>query len=385
VTKASPDTERKKIALLVDTLQVWGRDVYSGVARYAREHTRWSILHQPGSPDRAPEWLGTQHFDGLLGRVKTDEVFERVKRLGCPVVNLYTNLSGHPFPVIQYDDDAIGAAAARHLIDRGARHFGFVTGKFLWAQRRLRGFERALSEARHRVSTFVLPDVPEMATTLGEFDTWLRERQKPVGIFACNDLFGSQVIHTAQGLGFEIPEEVSVIGVDNDLSLCCSAEVELSSIRADPAALGFRAARLLHGLMRGTPPTSQVQLLEPGQIVIRRSTDIIDSTTDPYVAKALRLIRDRACEGLDVDDVARGAALSRSALQKRFRRVLGRSIHAEIARVRVERAKRLLADTDLPIAVIANQVGISPQRYLNAVFKTHVGSTPARFRAQARG
>jgi LacI family transcriptional regulator len=261
VAKDSPDRERKKIALLVDTLQVWGRDVYSGVARYAREHTRWSILHQPGSPDRAPEWLGTQHFDGLLGRVKTDEVFERVKRLGCPVINLYTALAGHPFPVIQYDDDAIGAAAAQHLEERGAQHFAFVTGQFLWAKRRLRGFERALLAKGHRVSTFVLPDVPEMATTLGEFDAWLRERPKPVGIFACNDLFGSQVIHAAQGLGLEIPEEVSVIGVDNDLSLCCAAEIELSSIRADPAWLGFRAASLLHGLMRGTSPVSHVPLL----------------------------------------------------------------------------------------------------------------------------
>jgi len=385
VPTVPPDTERKRIALLVDTLQVWGRDVYSGVARYAREHTRWSVLHQPGSPDRSPEWLGTQHFDGLLGRVKTDEVFDRVKRLGCPVVNLYTNLAGDPFPVIQFDDHAVGSVAAKHLLERGAKHFGFVTGKFLWAQRRLRGFERTLSEKGHKVSTFVLPDVPEMSTTLREFDAWLRELPKPAGIFACNDLFGSQVIHAAQGLGFDIPEQVSVIGVDNDLSLCCSAEVELSSIRADPALLGFRAASLLHGLMRGQPPASQVLLLEPGPVVIRRSTDVVDSTADPFLAKALRLIRDRACEGIDVDDVARGAALSRSALQKRFRSVLGRSIHAEIARVRVERAKRLLVDTDLPIAVIANQVGISPQRYLNAVFKSHVGSTPARFRAQARG
>ena len=234
------------------------------------------------------------------------------------------------------------------------------------------------------MSTFVWPDVMEMATTLAELDAWLRERPKPVGIFACNDLFGNQVIHTAQGLGFEIPEDVSVIGVDNDLSLCCSAEVELSSVRADPSLLGFRAAELLHGLMRGIPAASQVLLLEPGPVVTRRSTDVIASTNDPYLAKALRLIRDKACEGIDVDDVARAAALSRSALQTRFRSTLGRSIHAEIARVRVERAKRLLADTDLPIAVIANQVGISPQRYLNAVFKTHVGSTPARFRAQSR-
>jgi LacI family transcriptional regulator len=376
-----PDTTHKKIALLVDTRLVWGRDVYSGVARYAREHARWSILHQPGSPDRPPHWLGEERFDGLIGRVKTNEVVEKVAALGCPVVNLYTALAGHPYPVVQFDDDAIGAAAARHLTERGYRHFGFLGGPFLWAQRRLRGFERALSQT---VTSFVVPEVRNMVTTLREVDAWLGALPKPAGIFACSDVFASQGAHAALGLGLSIPEDVGILGVDNDRTLCCATETELSSVSADPSLLGYRAAKTLDDRMRGEAPAAHVLMLEPGPVITRRSTDVIAATGDPYLAKALGFIRDRACDGIDVDDVARAAALSRSALQQRFRRLLKRSIHAEIARVRVERAKRLLSDTDLPIARIADQVGISPQRYLNAVFKAHVGSTPARYRAVAR-
>jgi LacI family transcriptional regulator len=376
-----PDKTHKKIALLVDTRLVWGRDVYSGVARYAREHAHWSILHQAGSPDRPPYWLGEERFDGLIGRLKTDEVVEKVEALSCPVVNLYTALAGHPYPVVQFDDDAIGAAAARHLAERGYRRFGYLGGPFLWAHRRLRGFERALSQT---VSSFVMPEVRNMVTTLREVDAWLRDLPKPVGIFACSDVFASQGAHAALGLGLSIPEDVGIVGVDNDLALCCATETEQSSVSADPSRLGERAAQTLDDLIRGKAPAAHVLMLEPGPVITRRSTDAIAATSDPYVVRALRFIRDRACDGIDVKDVGRAAALSRSALQQRFRRLLGRSIHAEIARVRVERAKRLLADTDLPIARIADQVGISPQRYLNAVFKAHVGSTPARYRAGAR-
>jgi LacI family transcriptional regulator len=281
-----------------------------------------------------------------------------------------------------FDDDAFGATAAQHLLERGYAHFAFLSGPFLWARRRQRGFERVLSG--YRVSSFIAPEVRDMVTTLAEIDAWLRGLAKPVGIFACNDVFASQAVHAVLGLGLEVPEDAGVIGVDNDLALCCEAEVELTSITADPSLLGYRAAATLDGLMCGETPEAHVLMLPPGPVITRRSTDVIATTDDIYLGKALRFVRDRACDGIGVDDVARAAALSRSALGQRFRKLLGRSIHDEIARVRVERAKRLLADTDLPIARIADHVGISPQRYLNAVFKAHVGTTPARFRAAAR-
>jgi LacI family transcriptional regulator len=373
-----------RIALLVDTRHVWGRNVFSGVARYAGEHTSWSIRHRPDSPDEPPEWLGDQKFDGLIGRVRTGPVLERVQSLGCPVVNLYTALPGDVFPVVQFDDDAIGALAATHLIERGISRFAYLGGPFLWSERRKRGFERALADRGFSSSAFVIPESNRMLTTLRELDAWLRDLPKPVGIFACNDLFGTEAVNAAVGVGLSVPEQVAVVGVDNDLTLCRATEAELSSIPADPAELGYRAAKLLDALLRGEKPTSKVLLIQPHAVVIRQSTDLVASVDDEYVSTALRFIRDHATEGLDVGHVAEKVGLSRSALQQRFRRMLERSVHDEIVRVRVDRAKRLLADTELPIAVVADQAGISPQRYLNAVFKSHVGLTPARFRAQAR-
>jgi LacI family transcriptional regulator len=377
---------RRQVALLVDTHIPWGRNVYEGVARYARTHGNWSIAHQPGlHPHRvAPLWLKGWRGDGAIGYLSKEVVAELEPTL--PVVNLNPPF-GTDHPSVSFDDFAIGKLAAEHLLERGLKHFAYLGIRPAWSSVRQRGFEGTVSSHGFNCSTLTAShDFKEVRDEIGPqaLAEWLGGLTKPVGIMACNDLFASILLTGINALGLSVPDDVAVIGVDNDLTLCCLTEPELTSVRADSAEAGFQAARQLDRMWAGEVLRGIALMVEPSGIAVRRSTDILTETVDPYVASALRFIRDRACDGIGVDEVVAHTALSRSPLQSRFRKAIKRSIHDEITRVRIERSKQLLADSDLPISLIADQVGISPQSYFSVVFRTHVGTTPARFRRRNR-
>jgi LacI family transcriptional regulator len=174
-----------------------------------------------------------------------------------------------------------------------------------------------------------------------------------------------------------------VLGVDNELPHCEMCNPPLSSIVTDSERIGFEAASLLDQLMSGNSPPVKRILIPPLGIVVRQSTDVT-ATTDPYVGKAVRYIREHAAEGIDVGDVLRHVMISRTALDKRFLKVLGHTPHEEIRRVRLKRARELLAESELTIEVIAERCGFRHGEYLGAVFLRDFGQTPGEFRAQQR-
>ena len=378
--------KRMRIALLVDTSMAWARDLYSGVARFGQQHGSWAILHEPGcDPFRPPSWLERFDGDGVIGQMD-GPTLTMARNFACPVVALYSEGSPHPFPEVGHDQPAIGRLAFEHLHQRGVRNFAFVGVNFGWARGRQAGFVDAARAHGATVLVNYIPSLPDrtIATDPDKLQAFIASLPKPVGIMAATDLAGGLVLDAARASGATIPEEVAVVGVDNELSLCCSGDVELSSVRAESNDLGFHAAELLYGLMNGASREARQVLVPPLGVVARYSTDVIASTKDEFVAAALRYIRDHACEGISVTDVVDCVPLSRSPLHERFLKTVGRSVHQEIVRVRLERAKRLLADTELSISIIADRVAISPQRRLNTVFKSNLGVTPARYRAQAK-
>lgn len=180
-----------------------------------------------------------------------------------------------------------------------------------------------------------------------------------------------------------MPEAAAVLGVDNDESLCDVSDPMLSSIVPVHDRAGYEAARLLDRWMQGEPPAVSELLIEPTEVVVRRSTDIL-AIDDVELAAAVRFIREHACDGIGVEEVVRHVAISYSTLKRKFGRIYRRSIHDEIIRVRLERAKELLGETDLPLAAIARKTGFKHQEYLGAVFKARVGTTPQRYRLTCR-
>ena len=210
---------------------------------------------------------------------------------------------------------------------------------------------------------------------------WVNELPKPVGIFACYDNRGQQVLEACRAAGKCVPDDVAVVGVDNDPVRCGLSDPPLSSVIPDTRRVGYQAAELLDAMMSGRRVKPTPYLIAPLGVVTRKSTDAL-AIDDADVSAAARFIRDHACEPIGVKHVLRTVPISRRALERRFLGALGRTPHQEILRCRIDKARLLLSTTDLPIKAIAQRVGVGNAEYLSVIFKRIVGSTPASFRRQ---
>jgi len=356
-----------KVALLIETARGYGRQMLRGIARYARLHGPWGFYVTPGDFEQAlprmRQWGGT----GIIARIESNAIARAVLESGLPTIAL--DLAEKELepdnPLAQLSEvasDSEGAArmAAEHLLGRGFRHFAFAgIAKRVWSRRRAAGFCQAVADAGFTAEVYQPPrarrdrlwerEQPRLAE-------WLRSLPKPVGVMACNDDRGREVLEACRAAEIQVPEEVAVIGVDNDELLCELADPPLSSVALNAEGTGYRAAALLDQMMRKRLRKPRRLVAKPLHVVTRRSTDAI-AIEDPEIAKAVGFIHDHATELIQVEDVVRHVAISRRNLETRFRRLIGRTPHAEMQRVRLQRAMRFLVETDLSIPMIAEAVG----------------------------
>ena len=207
----------------------------------------------------------------------------------------------------------------------------------------------------------------------------LRDMPKSVGIFCANDTWGREIIWMAWQSGLRVPDDVSVVGVDNDEFICKSCQPPLSSIDIGAPRIGYEAAGLLHRMIEGQSPPKQPLLLPPVRVVTRQSSDVL-AVQDADVAEVLRFLRDHIHQPVRVKDVLAAVPVSRRALEGKFAALLGRTPAAEIVRLRVERAQRLLAETDLPMSEVARQCGFVGAPIFSVVFRRETGYTPSAYR-----
>ena len=212
---------------------------------------------------------------------------------------------------------------------------------------------------------------------------WLATLDRPLALLSCSDILGQHVLDACRRIGAAVPEEIAVVGVDDDALLCELCQPPLSSVRLDAERIGYEAAALLDRLMAGKPPPSAVQLVSPLGITIRRSTDEL-AIDDPLIAAAARYIRENACRGATVQEVLRQVPMSRTVLEQKFRRYLGHSPKAEIRTVQLKRVQQLLAETDLALDRIASLAGYKHPEYLSVVFRRLIGQTPGQYRKKVR-
>lgn len=387
-------TGTPKIALLIETARGYGRNLLRGIVRYSRLHGPWGFYVTPGDFAQVlPQmrlWGGT----GIIARVETPRVARAILASGLPTVAL--DLSEEQLrpdnPLSRLSEvasDSRGAArlAAGHLLERGFRHYAFVglAGR-IWSQRRQDAFCERIGAAGFKPHVYVPPR--RRLDRLWEREQgiladWLRRLPRPVGLMACNDDRGREVLEACRAAGIRVPEEMAVVGVDNDELLCELADPPLSSVALNAEAGGYRVAALLDRMMRGRARKPARLVVEPLHVVTRRSTDIV-ALDDPVVASALHFIHDHAGRPIDVGDVVEHVLVSRRALEIRFKKVTGRTLLAELRRVRLERARRLLRETDLSLSRVAGAAGYSSESYLTQVFRQELGQTPARYRRQVR-
>ncbi|RMH00903.1 MAG: helix-turn-helix domain-containing protein [Planctomycetota bacterium] len=383
-----PRRRRPRVALIVETSLGSGRDILRGIARFLHERRIWSIYHEvrsleDGFPPALADWMG----DGIIARIPTREIGERIKRAGLPTVDVLGMVPELGLPIVHVDDEAVAGLAAEHLLSRGFRSFGFVGyGGVNWSRNRREAFSTIVRRSGARCE--VLEDMSrhpavnweEQLDRLVQFVAGL---PKPAGIMLASDQLGPAVLEACRRVPVKVPDEVAVIGVDDDDPLCAVSDPPLSSVRPDHFRVGYQAASLLDRMLNGEAPPAEPILVPPIGVTTRLSTEVL-ALEDRVVAEALRFIRENSCNGIKVDDVVAETGVSRSVLQRRFRDQLGRTIHDEILRIRIDAAKSMLADTDLPIAEIAERCGFRHQEYLGAVFRRKLRTTPARFRRSVR-
>jgi LacI family transcriptional regulator len=367
----------------------FGREILWGVSQYLRESGPWTVyIEQRSLTDQAPPWLETWDGDGIISRLSPRQT-RRLRATGIPTVDLNDQGPGPCRPHIRSDNRAEGTLAAEHLLERGFTSFAFFGyPQFAWSRDCREGFIATLQAARHSCHVYrraqrvsLGHQQPSWEVEVEDVARWITSLPKPLGLMACNDFRGIQALDACRRAGIAVPEEVAVIGVDNEELVCKLAYPPLSSVVPDARSIGYEAAALLDRLMKGEPePTTQLSI-PPVEVATRLSTDV-NAIADPDVAEAMRFIREHACEGISVADVLSRVPISRSVLQRRFRNLLGRSIHAVIAGVKLQRAKQLLVETDLSLAVIAKRTGFSHVEYLCAAFRQAVGLPPGSYRRE---
>jgi LacI family transcriptional regulator len=377
------------VALMIETSSIYGRRLLEGVARYLRSHRSWSIFLEQRELDSVPpRWLKDWRGDGVISRWSTPEVASTLSGSGLAVVDLSDRRESFGLARLNSDDRAIGRMAAEHLLERVFRSFGY-SGFAVewWSTLRREAFLEALGGAGYAASVYESPwggpDSPPWEDEQIQIGRWIESLPKPAGVMACNDVRGFHVLDACKRAGFRVPEEVAVIGVDDDALLCELCNPPLSSIISNPEQLGYEAAALLDRMMAGEAVDVGERLVPPLGVTTRLSTDVL-AVDDEHFAAAVRYIREHACHGIGVDEVLARIPLSRSTLERRFRRYLGHSPQAEIRAVQLRRAKQLLAETDHAMHRIAELVGYEHPEYFNVAFKRDFGLTPGQFRREAR-
>ena len=384
--------EIPKVALLIETARGFGRDLLLGVARYSRLHGPWSFHITPGDYKQVvpnlKQWGGT----GIIARIPDKRVAEAIIRANVPTIALGLTdeqlRPGSPlakFSEIGSDANEVSRLAAEHLLAKQLTRFAYVgSDDRAWSQRRETAFYNFLAERGFEVQIYRPPKRQQDRVWEREqefLSHWISELPKPLGLFACDDDRGREVLEACRLAGLHVPEDVAVIGVDNDEVFCELAVPPLSSVALNAKAAGYRAAALLDGMMRGRIRKPQRIVVEALNVVTRRSTEVV-AVGDPDIAVALQFIhREHGC-GISVDSVVREVAVSRRHLEKRFRDTIGRTILEEIQLVRLERAKRLLVETTNPVSKVALLAGFSSAGYFIHFFQKRVGKTPLKYRME---
>jgi LacI family transcriptional regulator len=379
----------KRVALAIGVREYsHQRRKIQGIIDYYTKHCAWALHRnqelQPFiSPEHLPGWVG----DGVIGEIYTQEDLENLQSLGIPIVNTSSSDLARDVPTVSVDNHAIGRMAAEHLVDCKLDNFAFIGPKGLCHVReRLEGFARALEDAGSKCQTLLYQPLPRRSRHESEESvdpSYLKdavgELKFPVGIMTSSDRVGFSVLEASRQLGLRSPEDIALVGVDNDDIFCQLAYSTMTSIEPNAREVGFQAASLLDSLMNGSTPEQTRIRIPPQRLLFRNSTDMSRSKY-PEVARALRFIRNHANEFIDVTNVLDVVPVSRRWLEMKFKEEVGHGIYQEIRRVHIERARELLETTDWPVLRVVRESGFSSAERFDFAFQKLVGMSASEYR-----
>ena len=379
----------RSVALLLETSNAYSRGLLDGIIGFVQRHGGWSVyLPEQERGADPPDWLRRWKGDGIIARIENHSIARAVRATRLPVVDVSAGRFLDEIPWLETDDQKIAALAAEHLIERGFRNLAFCGDPgFKWSTLRERQFALSVEAAgaNYFLHQSVARNDPNYSWNRDRRSliNWLKKLPRPVGVMACYDIKAQQLLAICRDEEIAVPDAVAVIGVDNDRRLCELCDPPLSSVVPNSWKAGFEAASLLHRMMSGENVGNEPRLIPPLGVQTRQSTDVL-AIDDPDIVAALRLIRTNACDGINVQKILKQIPMSRRVFENRFQKLIGRSPHAEILRLRIERCRQLLSETDLPLTEIAQAAGFPHAEYLSVTFKREVGETPREFRSNHR-
>jgi len=409
------------VAVILDAARAYDRLVIGGIAQFVRDQRdgrrpgpAWSLYVEEDPLLKLPN-LGRWHGQGIIASFDDQRVARAIAGLDIPVVGVGGGYGWHEpagrIPYIYTDNAAIGRLGAAHLLACGTptlAFYGYPPGRTTgWSQERSAAFADAAAAAGRPCHVFTgrQGDARRWEELQRELTGWLVNLPRPLGLMAANDLRARHVLEACRRLGLRVPTDVAVLGVDNDQLICELTSPPLSSIDQSARRIGFVAASSLDDLMRsahglvsptrgrapaGRPRTprrraspSACVIVPPIGVIARASTDTL-ATDDPAVVAMLQALRRFPWRKPGVEEIAARAGLSRFCLEQRFRAGVGRTIHEEFVRLRVQRLRALITDSDLPLKTIATRAAFPSLQYMTTFVRRHTGLTPARLRAVER-
>lgn len=381
-----------QIALLFNANKVYDREVMAGIGEYIQtSKTAWNVFLEDDFVHRELS-LDQHHLDGIIADFDNPELAQKLQHCPVPVVAVgssYQNPQHYPsnIPYIATDNDAILQVAFEHLQRKGINHFAFYglpdPGFQHWSNERRMAFERIMQHNNYQPEIYLGQEThaDNWQQAQQQLSEWITALPKHTGIIAVTDARARHLLQTCELLDIPVPDQLCIIGIDNEELIQAFSRVSLSSVVQGTKNMGYQAAKLLHAQLENRPIKQYQYLIPPLRIESRTSTDY-RSIQDPLVIQALHYIRVNACSGIKVEQVLDYVKASRSNLENRFRTETGKTIHQVLYDEKMNKAKQLLTDTDIAIQEIAEVCGYPSVQYFYFVFKKEFNQTPNEYRLQ---
>jgi LacI family transcriptional regulator len=387
----TPKTHR--IALLFNANKIFDREVIEGIAAYlSSTRSSWDLFLEEDFRLRLSgieAWQG----DGIIADFDDPAVAAALAPSRVPLVAVggsYENMDDYPagVPYVATDNFKLIKLAYEHLIDGGLRNFALFSlpeaQENRWAQEREKAF-RALAR-RDKLEPLVFrgqcTSAPSWDEAVQQQIAWLHSLPKPIGIIAVTDARARQLMQACALAGIEVPEQVAVVGIDNDPLARMLTRIPMSSVIQGTQEMGRTAAHLLDQLLHGVRLPETRILVPPAGINVLASSKH-ERPKHPHVMRARHFIRQYACQGIKTDQVADYVGISRSSLESYFRQELGYSVHDEILRFRLDAATAILEQGDCNLNDVARKCGFTSSQYMHSVFKRELGCSPRAYQERA--
>jgi LacI family transcriptional regulator len=377
-----PDDASVRILVHLDQAIGFHRDAFAGIAQAVQGYDRVLLdLNWANLPLKAA--IERQRPVGIIAAVTREAEIKFIEESAIPAINIANVLSAHSrIPVVGNDDLAVGRLSAQFFLDRGYECFGYACAEDVeYFRPRKDSFMRAITEAGFSCEMMPVIDPVErsVAGSTQWIARWLHRFEKPLAVMCPFDPDARDVAEAARLAGIRVPEQVSIMGVDNDLNLCMTTLPTLSSVATAASKIGRVALQQVLRLIEGHPAPTHPILIPPTGIIERGSTGEV-AVEDADVAKAIHFMRNNLSERINVSFIAERTATSRRTLERKFLQAIGRTPLQELRRLRIERAKRLLLSTDLELKEVARSSGLIHVQRLAKLVKEDTGLSPAKLR-----